>query len=631
MKINKDLPKGANTHEQRQAIARALTLKIDEYRASMDGMRDRWAVNEAFYRNQPEEYCGAGHAVVDSNGNVYEGSLNRVRKVADWQATEHHPVTQPIIDAFVAQQYNAITMNSEYVSGETYGQSKELTINVGKTIQHFYKAGGFDDALDELLLITALTGVAFLRQTMTVDVDGLLSTRSNPDIMRSGPIRYAGLNFDVIHPRDIAVYPVNAPNIEACSVVAHRVQMMRRAEIVELQKAGRYLSKDEVGGLTETTGNADEDESAASIAWSRGMDDSINATEPGDHQIEVWTGLAKLALTEKDEFERWYEFVLAKGSDELLQIREYAYPRPWYFPFYVKREPGRLIPRSSPAQDLQGLQRSTNELYNQYLDAAYAATLPCYVAEESAIVDQDIQLTPGKIVPISGLTKETFQQFPIGANQEAALQAIQHNVELAQLVARVSSNSMGNSIPSGTTATEASIIQAGNSANANYALRVFSRGLAEAWGFAQMLIADEFALMKQFYGDAIPVPEMDEATGMAGEQAMRWPIRWDVTGKEVNSNQAANYQTLVTLLSVAGQLQQMGMPVFDIPAIGTALANASGLTDAYNILLDPAVAEQQRAEFQAQQQARAQIEQLAAVQQVAGMGGGESGSAATGG
>lgn len=609
MKRNPNLPDGAGTHDQRKAIAQMLTRKIDAYREHVCGMRDRWDVNEAFYRNQPESMAGLiGHAVTDEDGTVYGDTANRIRDVAAWQATEHHPVVQPIIDAAIAQQYNAIVINSEYCTGETFGQSKELVGHVQKTIQNFYHAGSFDQALDDLLLISSLCGVAFLRQTMAVDVDGLLSTRSNPDVVRVGPVRYAGLNFDVIHPRDIAVYPLNSPNIEACSVVAHRVQMMRRAEIEELQEAGRYLGPDEVGGLTETD-TVDQDESTMSADFSRGMDSTSNAVEEGDHQVEIWTGLAKLKLDKGAKFERWYEFVIAKDSEELLQIKEYAYPRPWYFPFYAKKEPGRLIPRSSPAQDLQALQRSANELWNQYLDAAFVSTLPSYVADRNSFNDSIIALTPGKVTLVENLSKDTFIQFPVGANQTAARDGLQYITQLAQLVARVSSNTMGNAVPAGTTATEASIIQAGNATNSNYALKIFSQGLTEAWGFAQVLIADDFAFLKSHYGDAIPV--LDDYGDFSGEDAMRWPIRWSVTGKEINTNPAYAMQTLIQLLGVGLQMEQSGNPVLDSVALVEAAANSSGLTDAYNIILTPEQREIKRAEMQ----------QMALMQAIGGMAG----------
>ena len=604
------IPYALRGREERKRFAERLIEFIDAYESSTEGLRQRWALNAALYQNVEPDAGLRESFINDDEDSDLIPPINRLTPRYSWQTDESYPIMQPIGDAFTANIYSTITGHGEYFSGKSLALDKDRTRDVSATIQAFADTAGFDQTLYHSILNSWLFNSNWIRVTSDVRVKGFLPFGSQPDILRASEIEYAGLEFNVISPRDIAYSPFNAPNVMACEFIGHRVQMVRVSEIREMQAAGRYITDPEIV-LTETQ-EGWGDESQLANANALGSHDMPGVQSP---QVEIWAGLAKAKLNKGQEFESWWEVELARETGELLRVRPYNYPRPWYFNTAFKPELNNLTPVSSPAQDIQPLQLAANETWSLYLDASLAQTLGAWGTDNLAALDESLAIKPGSINMIRG---NLTPLIPPG-NPAQGLQAIAAISEAAQRAARVSNNQMAGEFRSGVTATEAAQIAAGDAQGTNTALRLFADGLAEMWQFMQMLIADDFALFKQFYGDAIPVPEAYD-DGTPGEVAMRAPIRWSVTGKEVQTTNVFRMAQVQQLLGIALQLDQMGTPVFRLSALAEAAAELSGVPDAYNILNSP---EEQAAITQQRQMA--QLMALAGNGGDAGSGSGPSG------
>ena len=532
-----------------------LCMFLDVGVTAREHLKDRWSVNEQYYRNQPDTPV----LPENTSGRIRGGQVE-----GDWRSSFHAPLMQPIIDTLVAQLTSSVVNQDTYAVCRIPNADQEVIEAISDSMQCLLESAHFAKVVRQAALISALVGTAFVRVHSDVVVEDFLPL--TPDVGISQPktgetLSYAGLVFTILHPRDVAVYPESAQSISQAKMIAHRGELVRRTEAKELMDAGRWIDYDDV--LASGRPRPTEPQQETDM---RGSDDS-RYVHPDDGVLECWTGLCKLKLG-KDKVERYYEFVVNRPDRKLLLIKPYPLSKPWYSALHIKDEYLELFTKGSVAQDLQGLQSLYNECMNEMADGTLATTAPIFFAQDGALVDPKMAIEPGLVVTCENV--EGIKPYAIEFNPSGLLAAMQYVEQMATKVARISQNSQASEISqNSTTATEASLIAAADANTFSNYLEVFSLGLSDVFSTCQQLMAHDWEFFKMFYGDWLG--EFDPAE-------LNRPIRWDIRGQVSRQTDAQIVAQAQALLALDVQMAQAtGAPVYDTRKLLEFIGRKSGI------------------------------------------------------
>lgn len=538
-----DNVKGASTVEERDELGARLTSWIDAAVSAVTSHKERCEVNEKLYRMQPYE---------------------RAYKPFDGACSISLPLMKPKVDMVVAGVCGSIARQAPYFSYKTYGSAINDRDAVEDATQWWIRHSDFDRRLKTHALMTALNGRAVYRMTFVTQADGYHSGQPSAyipeDAAKETQVSYCGINVDVIHLHNMAVYPVEVPEITRARLVGHR-DYFRRAEILEQIEAGAYFED----ANDPPTDDRDEKAAGRDPEWD-GVT-SASADQPEDDVVEVWSCIVKLDLNE-DKIEEYYEVELIYSTGKILSIRPYRFNRPWYFAPAFHFEYDKFYYAGSLAQDLQGLQLLQNELVGMMVDGILHMAFPTTFvnARGGYTEDQFIDARPGRVYPINGALE--VQQ--IGTKFEAQYIPPMLGLigSMADAVARVPGTDSFQETRPGTTAREVAALQAAAAVSSNdYLLTYAGNELCDMADFARVLMRENFDMIKSVWGDAFPVEHPDQ---------LRPGGVFEVSGKTPTETPEARMAAAEKLMMVKAQT---GTPSIDAEALIESMVEDSGVSN----------------------------------------------------
>lgn len=555
--------------EKRDELAKQLCSQLDVVDAALEGLEQRWEVNEAYYRNRPWEF---GKHVYEQNEDA-TAAVRVWSGEGEWAPSEMHaPLIQPICDSIADNISNVVLGQTNFCTAKSYGASASESTKLTEEVQWHFSNTIIDDKIQQAAVWCAVLNMAVMRVRFNLVAKDFLPESVTADVVAPGDIAFAGVEVDCIHPRDFRAYPHDVGDVGQCRMLAHRWRKMHTSEIKELQDIGRYYENERE--FSETSAEAEGLTAAEKIF------DKTEALRDGkDVFPTIWTGLFKAKLD--DKYECWYEFTLARESCELLSVKKYELSKVWYVPLYLSKEYGSIYPSNSVAQSIQQLQTAHNEMFSTAIDAATLGTYPMFFTENNGLPDTQIESwQPLKILPVVGNAKDAINQLALSANLAPLLEGMARIQDLAERTARVSSNDMGTSFEGSMTATESSQIAQGSATKKNAMLNSFANGLTQVWSLGQQLLAQNYPWVQAAYGDATPMSGDEN-----GAAIMSVPVKWEVTGKNAAATPEAQFQAASALMQMGMQLAQMGLPVYKLEQLATVMAETSQIPGSSAIMM----------------------------------------------
>lgn len=535
-----------------------IRLQLETAIANVKPLHSRWSVLTKMYEGYME-------------GEItYEQDSRRIYSPAgenEYGANVHIPLIQPIVSTIQANLRDAVMRFPNYCSPSSVLVQKPGMEDVADMLQFCMNKSGIDSAIDRLAKNVGLLNIGVLKLTFDVVTDEFLVLHKDTELNVGGPIKHAGFNLEVIAPEDLVVYPRDPGSVSRARMIGHKLPAFHKDDILDLIDAG-VLSKKaaELDG-----GDLSTDDDLDLMRF-----ELQNAFTDGDEFHTLYTGLVKLRHGGKQQ---WYEFYYSLTNSKLVALQPYNAPRPNYFIFSIEKETPKLIPSNSVGNQLQGLQILVNEAMNLAIDGIARSIYPAWFVQRGAIsATEELDLSPGSVNYTNGEPANAvlpkFNEF----NVQGLLALVSSYEQLAEKVARVSSNDMATSYRGQTTATEAAQIAAGSALARNSVVASFGETLAEVWGFAQWLLAANWELFTAVYGQDNPISQE------GNEDLLSLPIAWELTGKNSSSSPEIRQAASLQLIELGAGLAAQGYPVLDLEMLLKTYIQASGLTHDKGIL-----------------------------------------------
>jgi len=543
------LSKSEAGKEQRKRLAAIICEELEIANVAMGSLPDRWKALEAMYRNELAK------------------SARKATNKPD-EVRLHFPLVQPKIDVLCGRVLDPIFGNDPFLVAKSRGPDQDPATVIQRDVHTLLEIAGFERVARTVTPIVGVTGQAYVRVTSDLQASGRGTLDWQASVTSLGPIAYAGLKLEGIHPAAMRIYPAEVDNLWAAKTLAHLAPPMRVREIREMQEIGRYFNdfQDWRGG---------DDYGAMEIGRSQSQDltSTVQAQAQDDQIVATMAGLRKMSID--GEPERWWEFEVAVTDEELLAFREYQLPQPWYVQLSFFQEVGSVIRSNSVANNLQHLQLALNEFGSTLANGSYMAAFPPIFSEGTFM---------GQHVPQYRAGEVQRQEFGGGINQVdirfngGYIPQLMIEIDRrADLVARISTNASGGQFRGNPTATEVAAIRTEQDA-----------GLAEyvsQWGLGACQIAQlallhyrlNYDLFKGVYGSDL---QCEDATDLAK------PVRWELNGKSAAHTSAIRLQQLLMLINMAND-PAYG---FDKYELGKAFLEASSLANVRTIQIPKEVA-----------------------------------------
>jgi hypothetical protein len=515
------LPAGFRTPADRKEQAEKLCQMIEAGTGQKGTLPLRWERNERMYRNDPPK----------RTGSPYDGASD-----------VHDPLVQPKLDALTSNVVGTITAQDPYIVTRVRG-SQDRAYILEQDLQFAFEEGRLSERLRTLSPIVGYCGKGVLRAHFEEREDG-----------------FAGMTFEVVHPREFIAYPAAVREIPKMRMVGHRMPPLRVREIKEKQKAGVYLDD----GQSVTGGYDPEGQQTRFLTTS-----AAGIVDNEDMLVECYEVVFR--HPGQDGKERWLLATVSLSDRALLKVAEYPYSRPWYFDFAFKREHGGFWFQDSVAQDLQGLQLEINGLHNTLHDGQQMASFGATFIDASAMPEGVEKTAPGQIIPVDDL-KGVQAYFPPFRSQEIPF-LMQYIRQRADEVARIPATASGGQFRGSITATEASQIAAGGQTGINEFIANFGLGMEDLARFCIECLKTNFAFWKQAHGEVVKAESPDDYTKI---------VRIDLNGKSPSNTPQAQFGMASTLLQVAGTLppEVTGLDAYQLIK---ALVQNSGLQNVEKI------------------------------------------------
>lgn len=541
----------AMSADERSELAQRICRMIDSGVESVNGLRERWEVNEKLYRLEPYERLSA--TMEDASTFAFPLQREKIDAMVAFLATTLASSDQ----IFVYRQHGAASVNSEACE---------------KTVHFLLRQADFERHLRMHLRLTAMNGKASYRLVFKTRARGMLADMEQaagfqmPDIT-TNKLAYCGIDIRVIHLGDMVVYPVECETLLDARLVGHRFTL-RKADIRAKQESGEYLRD------VEEFSSVDRDSviSGRDAAWDLTSSDS--GMEDDDEYVECYSVIVKLDLNE-DGVEEYVEMQIAYDDKAILSIKPYAFDRPNYFCPALHQEYGKFYPAGSIAQNLQGLNLALNELMGMYYDGTVnAAFPPTLFNAEGGYQEGEFNMRPGQMIPTLGTPQ--MASIPTQFNPQVIPQMLQYLDSFAEQVTRTPRSSAQQPFRRGTTATEVSAIQQAAAVNNNDYLMEYASGeFCALADFVRQLAYENFEYLQAVYGDLLPAQEK--------EQLAPGGI-WDVAVRAPNRTPMGRMQAMQLLLQLK---MTTGTPYINDQELIKAMVMDSGLPNSDLIYISP--------------------------------------------
>lgn len=444
-------------------MAKTTELKpVDEGAAIADDIRrgvqqrdaksERWALNKAYYFNDPPERA---------DKDVFEGA-------SDF----HFNLTQVFCDALGGWVVGTLTSQEPYCVPSTRGTSGTEDDDVVSVVQN--------------AVWKRLKQARFRRHLRKASQP---AGWANAGIVWLSWEKGKGLCVQVIDPRRFVVYP-SSRGIADC-VLYGRSFDRTRGEIRKLIKDGYY--KGDVDKLGASGGQSRKEQETHP-----GINDTVpyqTASRPEEELIELWEvvrrdpadGSTKIYTVHEDSGTVLKESVFGALS-ESGTVTPYKHQCAFVFR-YKEEATDEFWHQGSVAQDVQGLQTAVNEAMNVYMDGMHMASFGAVFAEPgSAGSSKLVKFGPGSVNREAGLSDAKF--FTPSVDVGTCLPLINTCMQHAQIVVRLSSLGAGGALKQGSnvTAREIDAAQAGQNTGVEDYVDTFSDDLPALFAHAQELI-----------------------------------------------------------------------------------------------------------------------------------------------
>ena len=550
-------PSCAKTAEQRLQIG-GLLQKLVYAGLEQKGESERWwARCEQDHRNEFSEDSSPGTGLTPM----------------------HIPFTQPRVDMLTAQVCTVIAKQEPYMLAEGVGSDVQED-KVENTVHKFWQSAGFETAIRRASHICVDTNRVFYR----------VAWEMNP----KKP--FAGINLDVIHPRNICLFPATLNGIEATRLIGHRFYKRQR-EVIQAQKAGIYFND-----RLPTYGDTPQEYDTSNEIASSGAAPGVSGPTPEDQLVELWHCLVRYADPDNpDEEEQWYCATFGFKNSNLLSFEPYPYSRPWYFDgSYITGNEEAYWSAISVSRHLSGLQDATDKMSAAVYNGSMMTAFPAVWGQE--LPQKDARYGYGEYIP----TDSPLQNWSpsITFKGDALMESMRSMEEVGDRTSRISANSQGAPQAQAKTATENSIIAAGVATGLEEYIGNFSMPLCEMAGFTCELLSAHFNEWKDFYAGALEVTK----------ELLDSPMLWNPNGSSPGNTPTARLQGINTLLQILKSAPPPGSPPsvtgMDFYTLTTnAIANM-GFTAGDNLQIDKKQLESQLQQFQQQQQPPAMVQEV---------------------
>jgi len=533
--IVRQIPKIARTQADRQKLALQLNTLIQQAITAKGSLPEIWERTEAYERNDPPAWDVAPD---------------------DSMSPLHIPFLQPRIDTLVGQLCSVVAKQNPLMLAVS-GQGDELSTRLETIIHRQWESGGFDRACRGVALNAALHNKGIWRLTFEFQPGGILPENSDQlEDIQHGPVRYAGMKLDSIHPNDFVIAPSAVDGVQSAMLVGHRFYH-RLAYLKERQRLGEYFENADyelIGG--DSPENHDDMLSyVAALTSPSVFSGSDEAT-----LVELFELYVK--LPDDRGIERYYKAVLAPNQNYLLDLQTWPYSRPPYFTsellvdedFWSGKSVGRNL---SPLQDMY------NKLQSLVYNGSYMASAPPIFGPR---LDNEkySQYKPYSYLETEGGGAQPFQattQF----NAQPLMQQISNCERIGDEVARVSTNSLGaEEQKSSITATQSQAIAQGMSVGLQEYIAVFTLCLPQMAAFTCEVLADQYIVWRLLY------PEQ----GVTRDD-LRRAVSWEPNGKSPADAPMARLATLQQLWAM-GQNPASQFDLYEIAKLALACAGIPG-------------------------------------------------------
>ncbi len=475
----------------------------------------------------------------------------------------HVPFTQPRVDMLTAQVCTVISKQDPYMLAEGLSSDTDED-KLEKTVHKFWKSAGFETSIRRASHICVDTNRVWYRVAWEMNA-------AKP---------FAGVILDVIHPRNVCLFPATLAGIGSGRLVGHRFYR-RRKDVIALQKSGVYLDD-----RPPTSGDTPEEYDSSGAIANSGAAPSVSGPDPMDQLVELWDVLVRYEDPDHpNDGEKWYRGTFAFKQSLLLSFEPYPYSRPWYFDgSYILGNEEAYWSGISVSRHLSGLQDATDKMQAAVYNGSMMTAFPAVWGPE--LPQKDARYGYGEYIP----TDAPLQNWSpsVSFRGEALMQSIQGFDLLGDRTARISANTQGSIQERGTTATENSIIASGVATGVEEYIANFAAPLGEMAGFTCELLSRHFAEWSPLYAQAL-----DVSPAILGA-----PTLWEPNGTSPGNTPGAKLAAIEKLVAMLKEFgPQTGLDPYTLTQVAIANMGFSG-SDNLQIDKEQLIANQQAAAAQ---------------------------------
>ena len=443
----------------------------------------------------------------------------------------HKNIIQVKVDALGTNVARTLTSQEPYCVASVVDASAiveegdELQVNLEKMVGFFVKKGRLRDFLSAVSVEAGLYNTGVIKTKWST-----VGSKIDPT---PGPV------FKMVEAHNLSVFPATVYDIWDAKTVADRY-WLRRAQVTEAQRKGVFAKTKALSEVSEE-GSARAENQPSVLGHIFG--DSAGSEE--NDRMELWD----VTFRDFDEAgdEVWWNGILAKKDGVWLRLDKLRYSRPEYHVFRYKSMVGEFWSKSSVANDLQGEQISAMNLQRSLEDGIQFNIYGAVFTTSSGLGEQYSKYGPGDI--IEGEFGSEFNILNPKADLGYIPTAIDGALGYADQIARISAPGTGGE-STADTATEATIIRAGQQAGVDDYLGTFSIGLVSLWEMVHEYLDIHKGEWYSKLGVFLGVTEQDV-------KALTAPTMWEPNTSSVGST-PGNQLQVVQMLNEA---LQMGYPL----------------------------------------------------------------------
>ena len=525
--------------ELRTELASRVREMIDASNEARADLEERWDQNSAYYNNDPRAIP--------------------TLEIAPQVTVINFPLIQPRVDAITDNIVSAIFNVEPHMSARVRGES-ERNETLENVVQYHWNIGKLVEAVEEVSVLSGITNVGIIRQSFQVSYRDFLPKRvQRGEISKTGSIEYAGLVYDVIHPKDFVIYPAQSSRIQNAACVGHRYTVVK-SDLEQMVENGIYYKN-----LKPfiTTSQARREESRTD---SFGKTVETVADDEKDGHVEMYEVYVKHKF--EGQQQKMYKVVFAYDTDEILRCDEWKFSYTGYFDFRWKaKQYGNFWPSTSVAQDLQGMQWQYSNISNMLVLGGWFSALPAIL--HNGMFEGTQALQAGAAIGMNGA-----EATPLNTNfQPGPLFPMLQQIEsIADGISGMTKAGIAQT-QSARTATQQMSEDAGQANRIGGYIRRYGDALADMASAAQELLYAHFELWYPMHMQNVTIED---------KSVLLTNAQWQLTNQNPNQSPMQKIQNLQMLMQLA-MTDQEGV----IQGVMQEVANIIA-----QIIPDPQMAEQ---------------------------------------